>query len=276
MTWTHQATGYDRVLLWQACFFAGRCAAVGRYWADHICMSTRDGVDWDRTKLEVKPAGTRMECIGVAEDRLLGVRHMDGGIPHLIASADGIHWDEPQPMWKEQYAIRHDAFVRRMVHGNGLTVAVGDYGMRLVSTDLKTWKATPNAKAKETVIDVAYGNGVFVGGGLHGLRMRSEDGLKWTHITPGEEGEHINSMVFDGTRFYGIGQGATYVSTDGIAWERIPNDRAPTTAAYGGGVFVGSVWPGRMLHSTDAVRWKEGQQLPHHVLGLNHGELGTA
>ena len=65
----------------------------------------------------------------------------------------------------------------------------------------------PGAKAADSLIDVAYGNGVFAGGGMHGLRMRSTDGLNWTDRATGEEGEHINSILWDGRQFVGIGQG---------------------------------------------------------------------
>ena len=68
--------------------------------------------------------------------------------------------------------------------------------------------------------------------------MTSEDGLTWTDRVVGEEGEHINAMIFDGKRFVGIGQGATYFSLDGKAWERVPNRNAPTTATRGGDVYV--------------------------------------
>lgn len=275
LKWTHQQVGWDRILLWQVGFVGGRCAAVGKYWNDHVCMSTPDGVQWDRHAFEVQPAGTRLEAIGVVKDAFLGVRRRDGESPHLIRSADGKKWSAPQAIALERHAIRHDAFVRRFAHGKGLTVAVGDYGMRLVSSDLTTWKPVANASPKDTLIDVVYGNGVFVGGGMHGLRMRSVDGLTWTHRVVGEEGEHLNSVLFDGERFVGVGQGATYFSKDGIAWERTPNHDAPTTAACGAGAFVGSVWPGKMLYSKDAIVWKEVQTLPHHVLGLAFGRLGA-
>ncbi|SFH82036.1 WD40/YVTN/BNR-like repeat-containing protein [Planctomicrobium piriforme] len=274
ITWINQATGWDWVQLWQICFAAGRCATVGKFWNDQMCMTTRDGVNWDRHKFEMKPSGTRLESIGAVGGKFIGVRHMDGGMPHMITSNDGVKWTDPVPMLTEQHAIRHDAFVRRFAHGNGLTVAIGDYGMRLVSHDLKSWKAAPHPVPKDTLIDLAFGNGAFVGGGLHGLRLRSTDGLNWTHRTVGEEGEHINSMLFDGRRFVGVGQGATFFSPDGIQWDRVPNHNAPTTAACGGGAYTGSIWPGKILHSADAITWNPVHTMPHNVLAINYGVLG--
>lgn len=126
----------------------------------------------------------------------------------------------------------------------------------------------------ETLIDIAFGNGIFAGGGMHGLRMRSVDGLTWTDRVSGEEGEHINSMIFDGKQFVGIGQGATYLSADGQTWKRVPNQDAPTVAAFGAGVYVGALWQGRLMRSTDGVRWEETTRLPQNVEALAFGTLG--
>ena len=60
-----------------------------------------------------------------------------------------------------------------------------------------------------SAVDVAFGNGVFVGVGLHGLRMATRDGLKWTHRQTGEEGEHLNSVVYANGKFVAVGVGAT-------------------------------------------------------------------
>ena len=81
-------------------------------------------------------------------------------------------------------------------------------------------------------------------------------------------------MIFDGKQFVGVGQGATYRSPDGQKWERSPNTNAPTICAYGGGIYVGSLWPGKLLRSTDAIHWEIIRELPHHVLALTYGHLG--
>ena len=120
---------------------------------------------------------------------------------------------------------------------------------------------------------MAFGKEVFVGVGLHGLRMWSEDGLKWSPRLAGEEGEHLNSIVWTGERFVAVGMGATYTSADGKQWERVANKDAPLTVAYGNGVFVGARWEGRIMRSTDGVQWKQVHKCDQHVEALAYGVI---
>lgn len=208
-------------------------------------------------------------------DRFASIVNADGQIPGVLHSKDGKDWAERSPILDDAKVIRRDAHMRRIAFGNGLAVIAGDYGARLARKEgAAMFDAVLQASAQDTLIDLAFGNGRFVGGGLHGLRMRSTDGLQWTDRTVGEEGEHINTMIFDGEQFVGIGQGATYTSPDGKTWQRMPNENAPTVATFGYGVYVGSLWPGKLLRSTDGIHWKPVFELPHHILGLGHGRLG--
>jgi hypothetical protein len=275
-TWTHRRTDREGVLLQYVAFLDGRCLAAGRYGGDRLAFVTGDGVKWEPVKIEGQPYATRLDAVYVAGGRFHAVLFEDRTKFGAISSADGKTWQPRRSILSDWKALRFDAHLRRFAVGNGRVVAVGDYGARLVQAPgADKFEAVQKAQAKDTLIDIAFGNGVFVGGGLHGLRMRSKDGLEWTDRAVGEEGEHINSMIFDGKRFVGIGQGATYFSPDGVKWTQTPNTNAPTVAAFGDGVYVGSVWPGKLLRSTDAVHWQAVQQLPHHVFALAHGRLGT-
>ena len=216
---------------------------------------------------------TRLEVLFVEGDQFAAIVNADGQIPGVLRSKDGKDWAERTPIVDDAKVIRRDAHMRRIACGNGLVVIAGDYGARLARKEAAgMFDAVPQAAAKDTLIDLAFG--VFVGGGLHGLRMCSTDGLQWTDRLDGEEGEHINSLIFDGQQFVGIGQGATYTSPDGKTWQRLPNENAPTVAAFGDGVYVGSLWPGKLLRSTDGIHWKSVLELPHHILGLGYGKLG--
>jgi hypothetical protein len=122
-------------------------------------------------------------------------------------------------------------------------------------------------------VDVAFGNGVFVGVGLHGLRMLTTDGVKWTDRQIGDEGEHLNSVVWAKDKFVAVGVGATYTSTDGVKWERTANENAPVSMAYGAGVFVGPRWKGRLMRSTDGIKWEEVNKAEYHIEAVAFGEL---
>jgi hypothetical protein len=169
-----------------------------------------------------------------------------------------------------------DPTYHRFTTGNDTLVGVGDFGATAITKNGIDWILNANPKPANTLIDVAFGNGIFVGGGMHGLRMRSSDGLNWNDRVVGEEGEHINAMIWDGKQFVGVGQGGTYISPDGLKWERIPNQDAPTTAAFSDGVYVGSLWQGRIMRSTNGIAWEQVTQLPQHVVAISHGVLGKA
>jgi hypothetical protein len=142
---------------------------------------------------------------------------------------------------------------------------VGDRGRRAMSKDGKEWNDTPGAKAIDTLVDVAFGKGIFVGVGLHSLRLSSDDGLKWGNRQVGEEGEHLNSIVWAGDRFVAVGMGATYTSADGATWKRNPNKDAPLNMTYGNGVFVGLNWRGRILRSSDGIEWTQVHKCDFHL-----------
>ena len=196
----------------------------------------------------------------------------DGGAvgvsrPFETHSTDGVAWTEPHE-FEGNYLIRRAAF------GNGKYVGVGDRGRRAVSADGRQWQDLPHVKAIDTLVDVAFGNGVFVGVGLNGLRQRTTDGQTWTDRQLGDEGEHLNSILWTGEKFVAVGFGVTFTSPDGRKWTRLPNHNAPLTATYGNGVYIGSQWKGRLLFSTDAVEWKEVHKCDHHVEAVGFGSVG--
>jgi hypothetical protein len=129
----------------------------------------------------------------------------------------------------------------------------------------------PNTKAVDTLIDVAFGNGVFAGVGLNSLRMTTRDGKTWTDPVRGEEGEHLNTIIWAGDRFVAIGMGVTYSSPDGATWKREENKDAPLTAAFGQNIFVGTNWKGRLLYSKDAVEWRQVFKSDYHFEAVTFG-----
>jgi hypothetical protein len=141
-----------------------------------------------------------------------------------------------------------------------------------MSPDGFEWTDVAGAKPIDTLVDIAFGKGVFVGVGLHGLRMHTADGREWSEPERGAEGEHLNTVLFTGDAFVAIGAGATFRSTDGKAWERHANKNAPTAAVYGDGKFVGSLWKGKIVVSTDGIEWREVFKAPEHVEALAFGK----
>jgi hypothetical protein len=266
-TWSNVATGKEGEVYRAVCFGGGRFAAVGSYGGSNIFAGTVDGVKWETRTLDAKYS-KYLRGVGFGRGEFLAVGGDPGSVgsssPLLVRSSDGVNWGDYVPFSGKN-------ILRRIAFGDGRFVGVGDRGRRATSTDGTTWLDLPDVKAIDTLVDVAFGGGVFVGVGLHGLRMGTRDGLKWEHRQVGEEGEHLNSVVWTGGRFVAVGAGATYESLDGETWTRKPNRDAPLTVAYGGGVFVGAHWRGRLFRSTDAVEWVPVFKSDRHVEAIAFG-----
>ena len=269
-TWSNIQTGRDGEVYSAAAFGDGRCVVVARFGGSVTMAATQNGTDWQPSTYDAKYSNY-IQSLVYFNHRFLGI-----GVKFIMPSADGVKWEPLRPLPERLFLFGINPTIHRFAVGNDLLVGVGDFGVSIATKDGLDWTFSPNPKAPNTLIDVAFGNGVFVGTGMHGLRMRSADGLNWTDRVVGEEGEHINSINWDGKKFVGIGQGATYISPDGLKWERIPNQNAPTIATFGNNAYVGSLWPGKLMHSTDGIAWKEVLQLPQHVICVQHGVLGKS
>lgn len=247
----------------------GRFVAAGSFGGTNIFGTTTDGVTWEFSKHEGNYS-RYVRGVVFHNGNFIALGGDPGTVglakPFALISADG-------KSWGSLIELPGKFILRRFAIGNGLIVGVGDRGRRAVSTDGKEWKDAPDVKAIDTLVDVAFGAGRFVGVGLHGLRMVSDDGLTWYSKQLGEEGEHLNSILWTGDRFVAIGSGATFSSADGYAWQRIPNSDAPLAVAYGNGIYVGTNWRGRILHSTDAVAWREVFKCPNNLESIAFGRV---
>lgn len=268
-SWTVSQKGREGEIFQCAAFGLGGCLVAGRFGGSNLFAFTKDGVTW---KQNLRDAQYSKYLLGLlfAQDRFLGAGGDPGSVgsssPFVIQSRDGENW-------KANQQIAGKNVLRRFAWGADRLVGVGDRGRRATSSDGVNWQDVANVRALDTLVDVAYGAGVFVGVGLHGLRMTSKDGTAWERYA-GEEGEHLNSILWTGKQFTAVGLGATYVSPDGVKWERKPNSNAPLTATYGNGLYVGAAWKGRLLKSADAVKWEQVFKADAHLEVVSFGVLG--
>jgi len=265
--WKNQKLGKEGEV-YKACAAGnGRYVAVGTYGGQNILASTADGNEW---KTIQKDGKYKLKLGGVAfgDGQFIAF----GGEPVTVGASSGFVMISKDGIdWSDLIAIAGKFTIRRMTFGNGTWVGVGDRGRRTASADGKIWKDAPDSKAIDTLVDVAFGNGVFAGVGLNSLRMISKDGLKWEQKQIGEEGEHLNSIVFADGQFASVGLGATYFSADGITWKRATNSDAPLTMCHGGKLYAGVNWRGRILTSSDAVKWTEVYKSENHLEGIAFG-----
>ncbi|WP_020471141.1 WD40/YVTN/BNR-like repeat-containing protein [Zavarzinella formosa] len=264
VAWTDKQTGKEGETYRAVSFGNGHAVAVGSYGGGNIFASTADGKTWKTQFIDAKYV-KYARGLGFGKEQFVAL----GGDPGSVGSSRPfVLFTKTGETWTEPLDIPGKHILRRLAFGNNLYVAVGDRGRRAASTDGKEWKEAPETKAIDTLVDVAYGNGVFVGVGLHGLRMTTKDGITWTDRQIGDEGEHMNSIVWAKDRFVAVGAGATYFSADGKMWERKPNKNAPQFATHGNGLFVGVAWKGRLFTSKDAITWTETFKSDKHIEGL--------
>lgn len=259
--WREAAAGKEGEVFRSGCVGNGRVVLTGTFGGKNLFAVSTDGIEWQTGLHDAKYSNYmrgvawgagRFVCVGGQAEVLTDKSAM------VFLSQDGAAWEEPK-------VIGGKTVLRRLVYAKDQFVGVGDRGRRSRSKDGVVWENLEKPRAVDTLVDVAFGAGRYVGVGLHGLRMSSEDGLDWGHRFTGEEGEHINSIIWTGDRFVAVGQGATFISPDGVTWKSEPNENAPLSATYGAGVFVGSHWKGRLLTSQDGIRWREAQRVPHHI-----------
>jgi len=277
--WTHEAQenkgGEDVSVI---TFFNGSCHFICRYQYNtkSRIRETSNGVDYEVIK---PPKDFKTSGAFVFQDKLylLGgdMGRGAGNQPEMISTTNLKDWSKAVSLgYKDGEPAKTGPVLRRAAPTSEKVVVVGDFGRRSMTTNGVDWFTVERPNTKFSCADVAFGNGTWATGGLHGCRSSSTDGKNWTPPVMGEEGEHINSIVFDGRQFVGIGQGATFFSPDGIDWKRVPNREAPPIATLGNGVYVGFRWPARIFTSRDAVEWQQVAELETELTQIGFGKLG--
>jgi len=268
-TWTAAPPGKEGETFRVAAVGNGRLVAIGSYGGGNIFAASAGGKVWKQSSKDGQYS-RYVRGLGFGNGAFLAVGGDPGSVglgkPFVYLSVDGETWDGP-------HDVLGKFIIRRVAFGNKLFVGVGDRGRRAVSPNGKIWIDAEAGRAIDTLVDVAYGNGVFVGVGLHGLRMRTADGTKWADRQIGDEGEHLNAVVWAKDRFVAVGAGATFVSPDGLKWERSATTNAPSSVAYGAGSFIGSRWKGKLMRSDDGIRWTETHAAEHHIEAVAFGTI---
>ena len=128
---------------------------------------------------------------------------------------------------------------------------------------------------------VTYGNGMFVAVSNWGSILTSTNGIGWSLASSPAEGRfNLNGVgYFDGL-FVAVGNlGGILTSTDGANWtergSRIAGpDQNPVDIAYSDGLFVAvSAWTGQALTSPNAITWtvRETGESSGGLHGITHG-----
>ncbi|MFO1500144.1 MAG: hypothetical protein U1G07_17430 [Verrucomicrobiota bacterium] len=229
----------------QIAFGNGIYVAVGSGYSQLI--TSADGINW-----QVQDPGQPHRLEGVTFGNGMFVVVGDGAI---LTSADGLTWTSPlATVEADLRGITFDeglfcavggsatgglaatssngadwqwhklgpSFFHDVTFGNGLFVAVGDFGATAASLDGSAWEVG-TAGGRDSMFALAFGEGRFVGAGFG----------------------------YEGTNLIGV----TFSSTNGVAWLRQPHETWVESVAYGNGRFVAGTAGGVFLVSEDGVGW---------------------
>lgn len=174
------------------------------------------------------------------------------------AFLDDWHWRNPLPQGNDLNDVHF---------GNGVFVAVGQFGTILTSPDGTAWTVRASGTTK-TLHGVAFGNGVFVAVGESGTILTSPDGIAWTARASGITDPHIPlfgvtfgggtlvSALTSGATFVAVGdEGTILTSSDGIAWKTQISGTKSTLfdVLFGNNVYVARGCG--ILISSDGETW---------------------
>lgn len=150
-------------------------------------------------------------------------------------------------------------------YGNGMFVAVGDFGTVLTSTDGVAW-ITRTSGVTNHLYGVGFGNSIFVAVGTLGKILTSPDGATWTVRSNGQAhpvSHNLYGAAYGSGTFVVVGgHGTIRTSNDnGVTWidpfwpYSSPTENWLYDLIYGNSTFVNVGAFGTILTSTDAAFW---------------------
>lgn len=157
-----------------------------------------------------------------------------------------------------------------------LFVAVGLDGLRLTSTDGKTWSNAQLGREGESYRAVAFGNGLAVAVGSFGgdnILANTSDGKTWkAGKYEAKYVKYMRGLLFGDGQFVALGGDPGSVglskpfvmfSKDGLQWSEpldVPGKHMLRRAAWGNGLFVAVGDRGRRAASKDGKEWSDAPE----------------
>lgn len=162
-------------------------------------------------------------------------------------------------------------FIYDIAHGGGTFVAVGADGTILTSSDGVTW-ISQNAGISGLLSGITYGRDIFVAVGDHGLILTSPNGAAWTVRNSGTH-QGLKKVVFGNNTFVAVGSGgAILTSPEGVTWTVAASGttRDLEGITYGNNTFVAV--GASILTSPDGATWTERPTRTNHFcFDVAHG-----
>lgn len=177
----------------------------------------------------------------------------------VFTSPTGTNWTEQPPSISENYLYG-------VAYGNGLYVAVGDFGEIVLSTNAVNWTLlNPNRRGAITAlacnsnlcIAAASPGGYSYSWGFPSLEILvSTNGRNWTATQTQATLSRIDDIDCGGNLFAGVSFGNIYITTNGYVWQNVggfPN--AFHGIRYLNGQFFAVGDSGSIFSSADGINW---------------------
>jgi hypothetical protein len=161
----------------------------------------------------------------------------------------------------------------RIYYGNGLFLAVGEFGAIYTSDDGTdwTWRASGTSLF---LYDAAYGDGTFVAVGGSGTVLTSSDGIAWISQNPGISGL-LSGITYGRDYFVAVGdQGLILTSPNGAAWtvRNSGTHQGLKKVVFANNTFVAVGTGGVILTSTNGITWNgAASQFTGDLEGITYG-----
>jgi hypothetical protein len=196
-------------------------------------------------------------------------------------------WSAPLDQWHWRNPLPQGNRLLRIVSANGTSVALGELGTVLTSTDGTNW-VTQDSGTTFALHDCAYGSSRYVIVGENGTVLISTNLISWTPQYAGTF-YTLNGITYDGSRFVAVGKGNTIITSSdgGETWDSHASGNwelydvvyaAGTYVAVGGNLATAStVGVGVILTSQDASTWALSTvtDAPFFSVAYGQGTFGT-
>ena len=243
-SWFIRETGFN---INDVIYNNGKYVAVGD---KELIITSSDGQVWQAARLGPMSAG---DHFGIAFGN---TRYVAVGGKVVNQTAQGlIHTSTDLLTWSAQ-ASNSNNYLRGVVYGGQLFVAVGDYGNIVTSPDGITWTLR-NSNTSEALYAVTYGNSSFVAVGNMGTILTSPDGITWTGQTSNTL-FNLNAVEFLGGQFVVVGNNGQILTSDtGASWTLRSSSVANHlyTVTYGNSKYVAAGIIGNVITSTNGIDW---------------------
>jgi hypothetical protein len=262
----------------------GVCVAVGgngRIWV------TDDGINWvpqttghEHHIRSLATDGTTLVAVGFRGTILSSTNGLDftshsvspnesfirvahtGGEFVAIGAQDGVVRTSPNGTDWTREGTGSTAALKAVAHGNDTTVIIGwdasspPYGQFLVRVGDGPWQTVRPAENEYIYTQIAFGNGRFVAAGYDGHTWVSNDGLQWEKRPTGVA-QTLVPLQFINGRFIACTRNEVGFSDDGLNWTFTPGNPPPSQQiAHGNGVYVAAGSTwGGIQVSPDAINW---------------------